>query len=116
MSKQNLERTNWLGVCLLVIGFAYLYRHYHWDLHFFRDFLPGHFFSWQAIVIVIGFFLLVFGRRGGLFLMLFGAFFLFPHEFSRIFWNFHQWWPLALIVAGIIILTRSGRDRKRIEN
>ena len=107
MSKQNRERTNWLGVCLLIIGIAYLYRNHHWDFYFFQDLVPAGYFSWPLILIVIGFVLLVTGRSGGLLLMLLGAFFLFTHEVISIFRDFHQWWPLALIIAGVIILTRS---------
>ncbi len=116
MSKQNRERTNWLGVCLLVVGIAYLNRNLHWDFHIFQNILPGYFFSWQAILIIVGFCLLLFGRRGGLALMLIGAFFLFPHRLIHIFSEFHQWWPLALIVLGIVLLTRPVKKPKQIKN
>ena len=112
MSKQNLERSNWLGVCLLVIGIAYLYRHLHWDFYFLQDFIPHRFLSWPAILMVIGFLLLVFGRTGGIFLMLFGAFFLFTHEFISIMRDFDQWWPIALIIVGVMLLTRGTQHRK----
>jgi len=116
MSKQNPERTNWLGVCLLVIGIAYLNKHYHWDFYFFQDFLPVEFYSWPSILIIVGFCLLLFGRSSGLVLMLLGALFLFPHEFTRVFREFHHWWPLLLIIAGLLILFRSGRNHRKIDN
>ena len=31
MSQRNIDRTNWLGVCLLVIGIVYLNKNFYWD-------------------------------------------------------------------------------------
>ena len=109
MSKHNLERTNWLGVCLVVIGLAYMSKNYHWDFYFLQDFLPDYLFTWPSFLIIIGGALLLFGRSGGLILMLIGLFFLFPHKIFSLLGELHQWWPLILITIGILILTKSRR-------
>ena len=116
MSKQNLERTQWLGVGLVVIGIAYLSKNLHWDFYFFQDFLPDYFFSWPSFLIIIGATLLLFGRGAGLVLIIIGAFFLFPHRIFAFIRDFHQWWPLVLIVIGVIILTKSGRIQRKANN
>lgn len=112
MSQKNRERTNWIGVCLLVIGIAYLSKNHHWDFFNLHHYLPHNTFSWQVILVVIGFLLILVGRNVGIALMLIGAVFLFTEEILTAFIHFHQWWPLALIVAGIVLLARSGSGKK----
>ena len=112
MSQRNIDRTNWLGVCLLVIGIAYLNRNLHWDFFHINQYLPHYFFSWQAILIGVGFLLLLFGRGIGVVLMLVGAFFLFTKEAIYAISHVHQWWPIALIIVGVAMLVKSRTIQK----
>ena len=116
MSKQNQERINWLGVGLVVIGIAYLSKNFHWDFYFFQDLLPDYVFSWPSFLMIIGAILLLLGRGVGLIILLIGAFFLFPQRFFWFIQDFHQWWPLILVVIGILMLTRSGWSHKKANN
>lgn len=112
MSQRNRERTSWLGVCLLVIGIIYLNKQFHWEYFHLQQWLPHYFFSWQSMLIVIGVLLLALGHRTGLTLVLIGAFFLFTDEIIYALRYFYQWWPLALIIVGVIMLTRSSLVQK----
>jgi len=112
MSQRNIDRTNWIGVCLLVIGIAYLSKSFHWDFFHVYNFLPSYFFSWQVILIVVGFLLMLFGRGVGLVLMLIGAFFLFTDEVFMAIAHIHQWWPIGLIIVGVLLLSRSKTVQK----
>ncbi len=112
MSQRNLDRTNWMGVCLLVIGVAYLNNNFHWDFFNIHFYLPHYLFSWQVILIAIGFLLMLLGRRAGLFLMLLGAFFLITDEIFMVIGHIYQWWPVALILLGVIMLARSRTVQK----
>jgi len=112
MSQRNIDRTNWIGVCLLVIGIAFLSKNYHWDFFQIRHYLPHYLFSWQVILITVGFLLMLFGRGTGLFLMLLGAFFLFTEEIFMTIAHIHQWWPVALIIVGVVLLARSRTVQK----
>jgi len=107
MSQRNRDRTNWLGVCLLVIGLIYLNKQYHWDFLGFHHWLPNYHIGWEVMLMGIGLLLLITGRSMGLFLMLLGLFFLLPYSFYDLMHQLQQWWPLVLIIAGLSILVRS---------
>ena len=112
MSQRNIDRTNWIGVCLLVIGIAYLSKIFHWDIFQIHHYLPRYLFSWQVILITVGFLLMLSGRGTGLFLILLGAFFLFTEEIFMAIGHIHQWWPVALSIVGIVLLARSRTVQK----
>ena len=105
MSDQQKEKVNWIGVSLLVIGVAFLYRKLDWQ---FLD-LPDFIYSWEYILVVIGSILLLTGNRGGIAVLLVGLFFIFTEEFLYIFREFHDYWPVLLIIIGISMLVRSSR-------
>ena len=122
-SQSNKDRSTWIGVCLLVIGLIYANRYYHWDW-FGINFnlppgmhlnLPFDIFSWPAILVVVGLCLLVVGRGVGTLLILIGGFFLFTSEFIWLVTHIHEWWPVALIIVGILILTKS-TSAKQVQN
>jgi len=96
----------------LVIGIAYLNKSFHRDFFQIQQYLPHYLFSWQAILIVVGFLLLLFGRGVGVCLMLLGGFFLFTKEFFMAIGHIHQWWPAILILVGIMILAKSRSVQK----
>lgn len=77
------------------------------------------FLSWQMLLIVIGFFSL-FGRKivGGILLMAVGTFFLlpvigisFPALLGGTLVNARLYWPVLLIVAGILVLFKKKNNR-----
>lgn len=103
MSEQNIERRNWIGVSLLVIGVAFLYRNF--EFYFFD--IPELFYSWKFLLVAIGVILLLFGNRSGIPVLLVGLFFIFSHEILGVFRQLDSWWPVILIVVGIAMLVRS---------
>ena len=113
MSQCNIDRTKWIGVSLLVIGIAYLSKSFHWEFFHVYNFLPSYFFSWEVILVVVGFMLMFFGRGTGLILVLLGTFFLFTDEIIFLpIGHIRQWWPIALVIVGVLLLTRSKTVQK----
>lgn len=112
MSQQNKDRTTWIGVSLLVIGLIYLNKNFHWEFFSLFNYLPFDIYSWEIILIIVGLLLLLCGRSSGVFIMLIGAFFLFTEDFIMVITQFHEWWPVALIIVGVIILAKSTSTRK----
>ena len=113
MSRINKDRTNWLGACLLVIGILYLYRHHHWNFFYMADWFPHYHLGWEALLVGIGLVLLIFGRGLGLVLLIVGLYFWLPYGLHDIFTQLQQWWPVALIICGLVLLSQS---RKIINN
>ena len=91
MSDQQREKVNWIGVSLLVIGIAFLYRKFEWQLFDLPDFL----YSWEYILVVIGSILLLTGHRSGIPVLLVGLFFIFTEEFIHFFREFSDYWPVS---------------------
>lgn len=102
MSEQTKERRNWIGVSLLVIGAAFLSRNFDFELFYF----PHYLFSWKFLLIAIGTILLLTGRRSGIAFIAIGAFFLFTNEIISAMYQIGAWWPLILIILGVILLAR----------
>ena len=112
MSQRNNDRSTWLGVCLLVVGIVFANKYYHWNLLGFDLNLPFELFSWPAFLLVIGLLLVICGRGVGILLMLIGGFMLYTGEFIWVINNVHDWWPLAFVIIGILILTKSTSTKK----
>ena len=114
MSDQQKERVNWIGVSLLVIGIAFLYRKFEWQLFDLPDFL----YSWEYLLVVIGSILLLTGHRSGIPVLLVGLFFIFTEEFIHFFREFSDYWPIVLIIVGVSMLARSSRrsHKRKLNN
>ena len=109
MSDQQQERVSWIGVSLVVVGIAFLYRKLEWQLFDIPDFL----YSWEYLLVIIGTILLFSGNRSGIAVLLVGLFFIFTDEFFFIIREFHQYWPVVLIIIGVSLLVRSSRRSRR---
>lgn len=94
-----------LGVVLIVLGFLLVLRN--------TGFLPNYFhhilFSWQMLLIAIGFVMtLGTGNRGpGLIVMAVGGFFILPEIFDANWSSFGLFWPAIFIIVGVIVLTNA---------
>jgi predicted membrane protein len=82
------------------------------DLHWG---VPVQIFTWPIIFIVVGLVLLLLRRGVGLLLIFIGAFFYFTNEFIWAISHLHEWWPVALIIVGVLILAKS-TSAKRVNN
>jgi len=101
------------GAILILVGSYFLLRN--------LDLLPTGFsqylFSWQGIMIIIGAILLATkpDKATGLILITVGIFFLFPEIWYIPGFNMRTWWPVLLIVVGILLLT-GYQNRGRINS
>ena len=109
MSKSDNNKFG-LGAILILIGVYFLMRN--------LDLLPSGFsqylFSWQGIMIIIGTILLATkpDKATGLILITVGIFFLFPEIWYIPGFNMRTWWPVLLIVVGLLLLAGyQNRDR-----
>ncbi|KAA6345711.1 hypothetical protein EZS27_006739 [termite gut metagenome] len=89
------------GVILILIGFLFLGRNVGWiDPSLFKAL-----FSWQMLFIVAGLYSFLYKHFiSGLALIAFGAYFILPH--LDVWWagNAQNYWPLLVILIGIVIL------------
>lgn len=102
---KSTNTRSWLGIILVFLGFMWILNNF--------DFLPFdlHYviFSWPAILIVIGIFMLMNSKENaaGYILVGLGAFFLLPRIFPFFFhFAFRDFWPILLIILGLLILLR----------
>ena len=109
MSKSDNNKFG-LGAILILIGTYFLMRN--------LDLLPSGFsqylFSWQGIMIIIGTILLATkpDKATGLILITVGIFFLFPEIWYIPGFNMQTWWPVLLIIVGLLLLAGyQNRDR-----
>ena len=109
MSDSAPNRSLWIGLIIIALGTLFLLDNL--DIYNFE--LPYWVFSWQSILIVIGAAMLGSGKRSGLVLILIGAVFLVPEIFHVPRLRFRTWWPLILIVVGLLILFRRGSSGGR---
>ena len=98
------------GEVLICVGFILVLKNTGFLPNYFQDII----FSWQMLLIAIGFIItLGSGNRGpGLIVMAVGGFFLLP-EILDVNWRLRgMFWPAIFILAGIIILSNNAWFRR----
>ena len=104
MANNEVKQRNWVGVVLVVLGLAFLLR----NLGLLP--LPSVFFSWKALLIVIGIVGISLGRREGFVPLIIGGLFIFIYDIMGLYYfHFRDLWPLALVLVGIALLMRHRR-------
>ena len=94
-----------IGLVLIVLGLFLVIER--------TGLLPDYFenivFSWQMLLIAIGFVLTISsGSRGpGVVVMAVGGFFLLPEIFDIPFRTYRLFWPAIFIIAGLVVLTNT---------
>lgn len=113
-SRTNKGKKMVLGIIILLIGVVFLAD----NLGVLTPNVKDIIISWPMLLVAIGL-INIFGRHSfvsGTILILIGVFFLLPnifclpHNFTRLFW------PLLLIAAGILIITRHNRGFRHKDN
>lgn len=96
------DRKSVLAVILIVIGSILLLD----KLNFF--FIPWYFFTWQFLLIGIGFLIIITQEKweGGLVLITIGTAFLLPRIFDISMRDVFNYWPVILILIGVVTLVR----------
>lgn len=115
MTQEAPNRRAWLGITLVVVGLAFLMQ----QTNLLPFHLPHYVFSWKMLLIVIGFALILTRRWAGVVLLAVGGFFLLPEIFHIPRFDVRSWWPLALILVGVLILIRGirkpGEAREKLD-
>jgi predicted membrane protein len=105
------DRRLWMGLGILLLGVVLLGK----NMNFFTYELRRYVFTWEVILIILGFvFFFVKGNRtGGLMFMIVGGVFYLRNVLNLIDFNFWQvFWPSILILAGVMIIFRHQFDRQ----
>lgn len=104
-----------VGLIFLVLGLYFLLNNF--GLISFE--LPDYITSWQVFLILIGLLLLASRERqgGGIILIVVGVVFLLPKFFDvSVGEVVRQFWPLALVAIGVVLLVRRSQDKKQQTN
>ena len=110
MNSFGQNRTIGFGVLVIVIGFMIL-------LHQFQmipEQLEHIVYSWQMLLIVLGFYNLFFSqcRVFCYILISVGGFFILPEIFTLPYNFARNFWPIILIIVGLFIVFRSGFKKR----
>ena len=100
-----------VGLIFLLLGLYFLLNNF--DLIPFE--LPAYITSWQVFLILIGLLLLASRERqgGGIILIVVGIVFLLPEFFDvSVGEVVRQFWPLALVAIGVVLLVRRSQEKK----
>lgn len=100
-----------VGLIFLLLGVYFLLNNF--DLIPFE--LPDYITSWQVFLILIGLLLLASRERqgGGTILIVVGLVFLLPEFFDvSVGEVVRQFWPLALVAIGVVLLVRRSQEKK----
>ncbi len=94
-----------VGVVLIILGAILVIER----TGLLPNYVENIVFSWQMILIAVGFVMTVgTGNRGpGLVVMAVGGFFLIPELFDLSFRTYRLFWPALFIIAGLVILTNA---------
>lgn len=110
MSEKSTDKRLWLGIVLILVGSVFFID----NLGFVH--IPYYFFSWEMLLLVIGFTLIITGRRVGFIFIIFGGLFMLI-QMGWIHYRFEDlFWPMILIVFGIYFITRRSGGRSRRES
>jgi len=102
------------GAVLIILGALFLLR----NLDLIPFSILHYLFSWQGILIIIGSVLLASrpNKSSGLVLITIGIFFMFPHIWHIPGFQMRTWWPVILIVLGLVIMVGwSGYQNKAMK-
>lgn len=104
MDEHKSNRRAILGLILIFAGLLLIAINFHWIPWNWR----GVFFSWQALLILIGLFFLASreNRLAGYILIGIGAFFMIPRIWDIPFEWHRLFWPVLLLALGLLIITR----------
>ena len=104
MDEHKSNRRALLGVILIFAGLLLIAINFHWIPWNWR----GIFFSWQALLILIGLFFIASrdNRLAGYILIGIGAFFLIPRIWDIPFDWHRLFWPVILLAVGFLIISR----------
>ena len=93
------------GVVLILAGFLLVIR----NTGFLPDYFENILFSWQMLLIAIGFVMTLGSgnKTPGLIVMAVGGFFILPELFDIPMGTYRLFWPAIFIIIGIIILTNA---------
>ncbi len=100
-----------VGLIFLLLGLYFLLNNF--NLIPFE--LPDYITSWQVFLILIGLLLLASRERqgGGIILIVVGLVFLLPEFFNvSVGEVVRQFWPLALVAIGVVLLVRRSQEKK----
>lgn len=100
--QSNKNQRAWVGVVLVTLGAYFLLRNFNLIPYF----LPYWLFDWEMILIIVGGAMLATGRREGFVFLAIGAFFLLPDIFNLPRFRMRDWWPVILIIVGLVIFLR----------
>ena len=96
---------------LVVLGLVFLLR----NMHLLP--LPSVFFSWKALLMVIGVIGISLGRKEGLIPLIIGALFIFIYDILGLhYFSFRDLWPIALVLVGIALLMRHRRSNQSTDD
>jgi len=100
--QERPHQKAWIGIALVIFGGYFLLRNF--DM--IPAIIPYYLFSWKSILIIIGGSMLITGRKEGIIFLAIGSFFLLPDLFFMPYFQIRDWWPLILIIIGIVIILR----------
>lgn len=111
MKSHNQNRTLGIGILIIAIGIVILLHR----LNVLSPWLEDVLISWQMLLIVIGIWNLFFNQSkvAGFILIAVGGFFLIPDLFILPEDFRRNFWPLLLIVAGLLILLKAFPNKMR---
>ncbi|MEO1051763.1 MAG: DUF5668 domain-containing protein [Bacteroidota bacterium] len=104
MANLSLDKKSVLGIVLLIIGSLFVMK----NLGFIPYHIKYYVFHWYNILLLFGT-LLLFSRENrdtGIILAAIGGFFLFRDLGYLHFYHLIDFWPVALIVAGLMLLLK----------
>lgn len=96
------------------IGIVLLFN----NLHMFSTPLPEYYFTWQALLILVGaYHLIAFRSMAGPVIMMVGLYFIAPDVPGLAGYNLQAFWPVVLILIGLMIFLKSlfKRPSKKIK-
>ena len=111
MTSFNQNRTLGFGILIILAGLVLILH----QMRILPPRLDDVLISWQMLLIVIGVYNLFFtqSRIAGIILIAIGGFFLLP-EIYDLPYNFRRiFWPVLMILAGVLIIFRHSLSRKR---
>ncbi len=110
MERRKSDKRFYFGVILIAVGVILIFER----LNLIPESLADMLISWQMLLVGIGVLSLIGGNRtAGTILIVIGGTFMIPelitvpHEVRRIYW------PMILVVIGVVILMRQ-RDQRKI--